>query len=74
MWVASDISAGMLEHVRQNAARAGLQPGSIILSVDGKPVMHPDALKSALSGTAGPVRLTVADPQSNRESEIEIER
>lgn len=56
------------------AAQAGLEPGAIVLAVNGKPVMHPDELKSALSGAQGRIRLTLADPETNRETETNIER
>jgi serine protease Do len=56
------------------ASRAGIRPGWLILAVNDKPVLHPDELKRALASASGRVRLTVADPESKREMNLEIQR
>jgi len=56
----SGISAGLLiEHVTGAAARAGLQPGDLLLAVDGQPVNTADQANSAVGGSAKSAALLI---------------
>jgi len=54
------------------AARAGLQPGSLIVAANGKPVLHPSELNDLVRNSPGPLRLTVVDPRSNAKNKIQL--
>lgn len=54
------------------ASRAGIQPGWIIMNVGDTPILHPDQLKQALSAGQRSFRLTVADPRTERELQVEL--
>lgn len=54
------------------ADQAGMQPGMILLSADGKPLLHPDDLSQAASAAAGRITIRVANPSTEREFDIEI--
>lgn len=54
------------------AARAGLQPGLIILQANGSPVLHPSELIEAVRKSGPTLKLTVIDPRSNRKSTVNV--
>jgi S1-C subfamily serine protease len=54
------------------AARAGLEPGILILKADGKPVLHPNTLNEAVRSSSGKLKLLTVDPRNGRKSEIEV--
>ena len=54
------------------AARAGLQPGLLILTANGKPMLHPNDLIDAARNTSGPLKLSVVDPRTGRKSMVEV--
>jgi S1-C subfamily serine protease len=54
------------------AARAGLQPGLLILEVDGKPVLHPNELSDAVRSSTGTFQLTVVDPRSGAKRAVQV--
>lgn len=54
------------------AARAGLKPGLIIVAADGKPVLHPNDLNNAVRQSSGVIKLTVVDPDSDKQSTLSV--
>jgi S1-C subfamily serine protease len=54
------------------AARAGLEPGILILKANGNPVLHPNDLNEAVRTSTGKVKLSTVDPRSGRKAEVEI--
>ena len=55
-----DVAGGLLvEDVAGAAARAGIRPGDIILSVNGKPLKNPDELKAAAQHAGKTIALLV---------------
>ena len=54
------VAAGvMVEEASGPAARAGIQPGDIVLAVNGAPVKSVEALGRIVGGTTGPIALLV---------------
>jgi serine protease Do len=54
------------------AARAGLQPGLVILEADGRPLLHPNDLIDAVRNSSGTVRLTVVDPRTGAKRAVQV--
>jgi S1-C subfamily serine protease len=54
------------------AARAGLQPGFLIVEANGKPVLHPNELNAAVRNSAGPLRLTIVDPRTSAKNTVQV--
>jgi S1-C subfamily serine protease len=54
------------------AARAGLRPGLLIVSADGKAVLHPNDLNDAIRNSRGTLNLTVVDPTNGRKSNVAV--
>jgi S1-C subfamily serine protease len=54
------------------AARAGLQPGLLILEANGKPVIHPNELNDAVRNSSGTLKLVVVDPRSGQKSAVQV--
>jgi S1-C subfamily serine protease len=54
------------------AARAGLQPGSLIISANGTPVLHPNELNAAVQSSNGTLRLTVVNPRTNAKDTLQV--
>ncbi len=54
------------------AARAGLRPGTIIVSADDKPVLHPNDLIDLARKSQGALKLTVVDPASGKKSNLQV--
>jgi S1-C subfamily serine protease len=54
------------------AARAGLQPGILILEANGKAVLHPNDLNDAVRKSGGTLKLTVVDPRSGRNGTVDV--
>lgn len=54
------------------AARAGLQPGFLIIAANGKPVLHPSELNDLVRNSPGPLRLTVVDPRTNAKNSVQV--
>jgi S1-C subfamily serine protease len=54
------------------AARAGLQPGHLILEADGKPILHPNELNDAVRSSTGAVRLQVIDPRTGAKGTLQV--
>ena len=54
------------------AARAGVQPGLLILEADGKAVLHPNDLNDAVRKSGGTLKLTVVDPRSGKKGSVEV--
>jgi S1-C subfamily serine protease len=57
---------------RSAAARAGLQPGWIIVKANGAAVLHPEALTKAASEADGRLVLEVIDPTTDRPRNITV--
>jgi S1-C subfamily serine protease len=56
------------------ASRAGIRPGWVILKANDEPVLHPDDLEKAEEAAGGRLSLRVADPSTDRQSTIDIQR
>lgn len=54
------------------AARAGLQPGFLIIAANGEPVLHPNELNAAVRNSNGTLPLTVVDPRSNAKRNLQV--
>jgi len=54
------------------AARAGLQPGFLIVDANGKPVLHPNELNALVRSSTGPLRLTVVDPRTSAKNTVQV--
>jgi S1-C subfamily serine protease len=54
------------------AARAGLQPGILILQANGKPILHPNDLNDAVRNSTGTLKLAVVDPRSGKKGTVEV--
>jgi serine protease Do len=54
------------------AARAGFQPGMLIIDANGKPVLHPNDLADAARKASGTLKLTVVDPRTGRKSNVNV--
>jgi S1-C subfamily serine protease len=52
-------------------ARAGLQPGTLILAANGKLMLHPNDLIEA-ARNSGTLKLTVVDPKTGMKSTLEV--
>jgi S1-C subfamily serine protease len=55
------------------AARAGLEPGDIIVQANGTAVMHPNTLNEAVAKSGQTLKLIVADPRSNRKQNVDVD-
>lgn len=55
------------------AARAGLEPGDIIVQAAGKPVLHPNELTEAVRQASGSLDLTVIGQGTNRRRTVRVE-
>jgi S1-C subfamily serine protease len=54
------------------AARAGLQPGILILQANEKPILHPNDLNDAVRNSSGTLKLIVVDPRSGKKATVEV--
>jgi S1-C subfamily serine protease len=54
------------------AARAGLEPGDVIVEAAGKPVLHPDELAEAAKQATGTLQLTVLPQGSGRRTAVKV--
>jgi S1-C subfamily serine protease len=55
------------------AARAGLEPGDVIVEAAGKPVLHPDELAEAAKQATGTLQLTVLPQGSGRRTAVKVD-
>ncbi len=55
------------------AARAGIRPGMILTTANGKPLMHPDDLATSVANGGGQLTLQVVNPATQRESSVRID-
>jgi serine protease Do len=63
---ASGIESGMVvERVAGPAAKAGIEPGDVLLAINGKPVQSIDQVKSVLQGKPKSVALLVQRDGNN---------
>lgn len=54
------------------AARAGLRPGVLIVTANGKPMLHPNELNDAVRNSGGMLKLTIVDPTTGKKSNIDV--
>jgi S1-C subfamily serine protease len=54
------------------AARAGLQPGFLIIAANGTPVLHPNELNAAVQTSNGTLRLTVVNPRTKAKETLQV--
>lgn len=70
-----DVDAGVLVtdvHVGGPAALAGMQPGDLLLSMDGDPISNHIALRNAEAVAAPGTRVTLTGQRAGRHIEIEV--
>lgn len=53
------------------AARAGLKPGLLVISANGKPVLHPNDLND-IARKGGNLKLTVVEPNSGKKANVDV--
>ncbi len=54
------------------AARAGLEPGDIIIAANGTPVLHPKTLDELVRKSTAVLKLEVVDPSTNKKSVVDV--
>jgi serine protease Do len=54
------------------AARAGIEPGDIIVEANGTPTLHPKTLDEVVRKSASTLKLTVIDPRTNKKTPVEV--
>jgi S1-C subfamily serine protease len=54
------------------AARAGLEPGDIIIQANGKPVLHPQTLNEIVGQSGPTLKLLVVDPRNNQKTNVDV--
>jgi S1-C subfamily serine protease len=54
------------------AARAGIEPGDIIIEANGTPVLHPKTLDELVRKSASLLKLQVVDPSTNKKSLVNV--
>ena len=55
-----------------SAARAGIEPGDIIIEGNGTPVLHPKTLDELVRRSPAVLKLQVVDPSTNKKSVVEV--
>ena len=54
------------------AARAGIEPGDIIVEANGTPTLHPKTLDEVVRKSPSKLKLTVIDPRNNKKTPVEV--
>ena len=54
------------------AARAGIEPGDIIIEANGTPVLHPKTLDELVRKSAAVLKLQVVDPRTNKKTPVDV--
>jgi serine protease Do len=54
------------------AARAGIQPGDIIVEANGAPVLHPKTLDEAVRKGGAILKLVVVSPRTNQKTQVDV--
>jgi S1-C subfamily serine protease len=54
------------------AAKAGLQPGDLIIAANGKPMLHPQELNEAVRNSNGNLRLSVVNPRTKAKNTLAV--
>jgi serine protease Do len=54
------------------AARAGIEPGDIIVEANGTPVLHPKTLDELVRKSAPMLKLQVVDPRTNKKTPVDV--
>ncbi len=54
------------------AARAGIEPGDIIIEANGTPVLHPKTLDEVVRKSSAVLKLQVVDPRSNKKTSVDV--
>jgi serine protease Do len=54
------------------AARAGIEPGDIILEANGTPVLHPKTLDELVRKSPAVLKLQVVDPKNNKKTPVDV--
>jgi S1-C subfamily serine protease len=54
------------------AARAGIQPGDVIVEANGTPVLHPKTLDDLVRKSGPSLKLIVIDPRTNKKTSVEV--
>jgi serine protease Do len=54
------------------AAKAGIEPGDVIVEANGTPVLHPKTLDDIVRKSGPTLKLTVIDPRSRQKNAVEV--
>jgi serine protease Do len=54
------------------AARAGIEPGDIIIEANGTPVLHPKTLEELVRKSPPALKLQVVDPSTNKKTLVDV--
>jgi serine protease Do len=54
------------------AARAGIEPGDIIIEANGTPVLHPKTLDELVRKSSSVLKLQVVDPSTNKKTPVNV--
>jgi serine protease Do len=54
------------------AARAGIEPGDIIVEANGTPVLHPKTLDELVRQSPPVLKLQVVDPSTNKKTSVDV--
>jgi S1-C subfamily serine protease len=54
------------------AAKAGIEPGDVIVEANGTPVLHPKDLEEAVRNSGPTLKLMVVDPRTRQKSAVDV--
>jgi serine protease Do len=54
------------------AARAGIEPGDVIVEANGSPVLHPKNLEEAVRKSGPTLKLIVVDPRTQKKTAVDV--
>jgi serine protease Do len=54
------------------AARAGIEPGDVIVEANGAPVLHPKNLEEAVRKSGPTLKLIVVDPRTQKKTPVDV--
>ena len=54
------------------AAKAGIEPGDVIVEANGTPVLHPKNLEEAVRKSGPTLKLMVVDPRTQKKTAVDV--